>query len=101
MKLPLTKTQLAAWTWLLDHGVAGYIDDAGNVMSSDSEPAPFRGITYLRLAERGFVVIEVGRSGNRYIRAVKLDPPLNLSEADIEENVVATQAIAEKHANVR
>ena len=97
MKLPITKTQLAAWSWLLDHGGDGDIDDADNVVSSHSEPAPFRGVVWRRLAERGFVEFARCSTGNRYIRAIKLDPPLNLSEADIEENVMATRAIAERH----
>ena len=97
MKLPITKTQLAAWTWLLDHGGDGYISASGNVVSSGSETAPFRGVVWRRLTEKRFVEIKTGSRGQRYIVAVKLDPPLNLSEADIEENVMETRAIAERH----
>lgn len=101
MKLPITKTQLAAWTWLLDRGGVGYISASGNVVSSGSETAPFSGIIWRRLAEKHFVEIKPGSRGHRYIVAIKLDPPLNLSEADIEENVLAIQAIAEKHVTGR
>ena len=98
MKLPITKTQLAAWTWLLDHGGDGYIDGPGHVVSTDSsEMAPFSGVIWRRLAEKNFVEIAQDPSGFRRIRAVKLDPPLNLSEADTEENVMETRAIAERH----
>ena len=97
MKLPITKTQLAAWTWLLDHGGDGYISASGNVVSSGSETAPFRGVVWRRLTEKNFVEIAQDPSGFRRIRAVKLDPPLNLTEADTEENVMETRAIAERH----